>query len=188
MRITLLRHGSPDFEWQRKVRGSEFKVLEQEYDNATINDRPPMDSVEQASHHLFVVCSDLNRSVDSAAALGVERIDLSERLFREMNLPYFDKVSVKLPLEIWVIVLRTLWFMGFSKNSESYRAARSRAKVAAERLIELASEHRSVLLVGHGFINHYIAKELVGKGWIGPSSPGRKYWEYGTYELRFATE
>ncbi|MCG7869737.1 MAG: hypothetical protein JAY74_25630, partial [Candidatus Thiodiazotropha taylori] len=68
MRITLLRHGSPDFEWQRKVRGSEFKALEQEYDNATINDRPPMDSVEQASQHLFVVCSDLNRSVDSAAA------------------------------------------------------------------------------------------------------------------------
>ncbi len=188
MHITLLRHGCPDFEWQRSVRGYEFELLENEYDSATITDEPPEDCVAQVSQHLFVVCSDLTRSLDSAAALGVKRVDISERLFREMNLPYFDKVSIRLPLKIWVIILRSLWFMGFAKNSESYHTARMRAKAAADRLIELASEHRSVLLVGHGFINHYIAKELLGKGWVGPSNSGRKYWEYATYERCVATE
>ena len=183
MRITLLRHGSPDFVWQRHVRGNEFKALEMEYDSAGITGKPPENSVVQASRHLCVVCSDLPRSVASAMALGVNQVDISERLFREMNLPYFDKTRIKLPLQVWVIILRSLWFMGFSKNSESYREARSRAKQAADKLIELASAHRSVLLVGHGFLNHYIAKELLSKGWVGPSSPGREYWEYGTYEL-----
>ncbi|MCG7874395.1 MAG: histidine phosphatase family protein [Candidatus Thiodiazotropha lotti] len=188
MRITLLRHGSPDFEWQRSVRGYEFKQLEREYDGATINDSPPAESVQQITHHHCFVCSDLARSLDSAKALGVAQVDFSDRLFRELNLPYFDKTSLRLPLEIWVIVLRSLWYMGFSKNSESYREARSRAKSAAERLIELASKHHAVLLVGHGFLNHYIAKELRALGWNGPSSPGRKYWEFGSYEMCVTTE
>jgi broad specificity phosphatase PhoE len=187
MKITLLRHGSPDFEWQRSVRGYEIEALEKEYDSATIKDQPPANSIEKASQHLYVVCSDLPRSVDSAAALGVKQVHLSEKLFRELNLPYFNKLSIKLPLEVWVVILRGLWFVGFSKNSESYRNARIRAKEAASRLIELAQEHRSVLLVGHGFLNHYIAKELVGKGWLGPASPGKKYWQFGTYELSVET-
>jgi broad specificity phosphatase PhoE len=187
MHITLLRHGSPDFEWQRSVRGYEIEALEKEYDSATIKDRPPADSIAQASQHLYVVCSDLPRSVDSATALGVEQVDLSEKLFRELNLPYFDKLSLRLPLGVWVVILRGLWFLGFSKNSESYRRAKSRAREAASRLIGLAQEHHSVMLVGHGFLNHYIAKELLSRGWLGPASPGKKYWQYGTYELSVET-
>lgn len=99
-----------------------------------------------------------------------------------MNLPYFDREPITLPLRLWALVLRTLWFMGFSKNTESIFTARGRAKVAARTLVELAGEHESVLLVGHGFLNHYVAKELLAQDWVGPSSPGRKYWEYGTYE------
>lgn len=187
MRITLLRHGSPDFVWQRSVRGCEFARLEKEYDSATINDLPPAESVQQVMDHHCFVCSDLTRSIDSAKALGVDQVDFSDRLFREMNLPYFDEISLKLPLEVWVIVLRSLWFLGFSKNSESYRKARSRAKEAAERLIDLALKHHAVLLVGHGFLNHYIAKELRALGWRGPSSPGRNYWEFGCYEMSMQT-
>lgn len=54
--------------------------------------------------------------------------------------------------------------------------------MAALRLIELAEEHQKVLLVGHGFINHFIAKELQKGGWYGPTRPGKRFWSYGTYE------
>ncbi|MBS3935323.1 MAG: hypothetical protein KGZ43_04045 [Sulfuritalea sp.] len=60
--------------------------------------------------------------------------------------------------------------------------ARRRARQAAERLAELAEEHQNVLLVGHGFINHFIAKELQKSGWLGPSRPGKGFWGYGIYE------
>jgi broad specificity phosphatase PhoE len=182
VRITILRHGKPDFEWQRTARGSDFRKLEQTYDSAGIVGAPPENLLELVSQHKYVVCSDLPRSIQSAKALGAESIHLSSGVFREMNLPYFDSVRLKLPLSYWVILLRGLWFLGFSKNTESISLAKARAKKASEKLIELAGEHHSVLLVGHGFLNHYVAKELLVNNWAGPSSPGKKYWEYGTYE------
>jgi hypothetical protein len=99
-----------------------------------------------------------------------------------MNLPYFDRAPIRLPLKLWVVMLRSLWFLGFSKNTESLLKARARAKVASNMLVELATKHESVLLVGHGFLNHYVAKELLAVNWVGPKSPGKKYWEFGTYE------
>ncbi len=99
-----------------------------------------------------------------------------------MNPPYFDNIFIKIPLKYWVILLRSLWFLGFSKNTESISVAKARAKQASEKLIELADEHHSVLLVGHGFLNYFVAKELQKQNWKGPRSPGKKYWAYSTYE------
>lgn len=97
-------------------------------------------------------------------------------------MPYFDSGSVLLPVSVWIIVLRVLWIFGFAKNGESFLNARRRAKHAASMLIEYAEEYNSVLLVGHGFMNYLIAKELRKRSWVGPPEPGRGYWEYGAYE------
>jgi len=182
VRITILRHGQPEFEWQRSVKGSEFRSLESAYDSAGIVGNPPDESRLLINHHEFVVCSDLPRSVQSAKALGVRTIHLSSPVFREMNLPYFNHAPIKLPLKLWVVILRTLWFLGFSRNTESFSMAKARARMASSKLVELAAEHNSVLFVGHGFLNHYVAKELLATNWEGPRSPGKKYWEFGTYE------
>ncbi|WP_316364233.1 histidine phosphatase family protein [Candidatus Thiodiazotropha sp. CDECU1] len=182
MHITILRHGKPDFEWQRTVKGSEFRSLEHAYDTAGIVGNPPEESLDLVNQHKCIVCSDLPRSLQSAKALGADSIHFSSAAFREMNLPYFDNVQIKLPLNYWVLLLRSLWFLGFSKNTESISIAKTRAKKASEKLIELANEHHSVLFVGHGFLNHFVAKELRGNNWLGPRSPGKKYWDYGTYE------
>jgi broad specificity phosphatase PhoE len=182
VRITILRHGKPDFEWGRNVRGSDFRRLESNYDSAGIVGIPPEESRNLIKHHEIVVCSDLPRSIQSAQALGANTVHFSSPVFREMNLPYFDRAPFTLPLKLWVVMLRSLWFLGFSKNTESLLKARARARVASNTLVELAAKHESVLLVGHGFLNHYVAKELLALNWVGPRSPGKKYWEFGTYE------
>jgi broad specificity phosphatase PhoE len=184
LKITILRHGKPNFEWGRSVWGSDFKNLEHAYDSAGIVGLPPAETEHLALEHKLVVCSDLPRSLESARALGIDTVDISSETFREMNLPYFDYSPIKLPLKIWVVILRTLWFFGFSRNAESLGSAKKRAKTASNQLIQLASEHDSVLLVGHGFLNHYISKELRRKHWSGPKSPGKRYWEFGTYEQK----
>lgn len=74
---------------------------------------------------------------------------------------------------VWIVLVRVLWVLGFSRNGESLRNAKKRANHAAARLVELAEEHQQILLVGHGFINYFIAKELRKRGWSGPSRPGR---------------
>lgn len=180
--VTILRHGKPDFEWQRSVKGSEFRSLESAYDSAGVVGNPPKESLNLVNQHKCIVCSDLPRFIQSAKALGANSIHFSSAVFREMNLPYFDNAPIKLPLKHWVVLLRSLWFMGFSRNTESISIAKGRAKKASEKLMELAVEHHSVLFVGHGFLNHYVAKELLEKNWVGPRSPGNKYWEFGTYE------
>ncbi|MCU7931802.1 MAG: histidine phosphatase family protein [Candidatus Thiodiazotropha sp. (ex Codakia rugifera)] len=182
MRITIVRHGKPDFEWRRYVRGSEFRSLEKAYDSAGIVGNPPKETFNLVDQHKCIVCSDLPRSIQSAKALGANTIHLSSAVFREMNLPYFNQVPIKLPLKHWVVLLRSFWFLGFSKNTESIATAKYRAKKASEQLIDLAAEHSSVLFLGHGIINHYVAKELLKNDWVGPRNPGNKHWEFGTYE------
>ena len=184
MKITILRHGKPEFDWARSVKGNEIRILEKAYDAAGIADTPPKESQNLSDQHNYIVCSDLPRSLQSAQAIGVTTIHLSDSTFREMNIPYFDNVSISLPIKLWVPILRGLWFLGFSKNTESISAAKYRAKLASEILVGLATEHQSVLFVGHGFLNHYIAKELLSKNWLGPSSPGKKYWEFGAYSYK----
>jgi hypothetical protein len=184
VQITILRHGRPEFDWGRNVKGYEFRCLEKAYDSAGIIGNPPEELLNLTDQHNFVVCSgsDLPRSLQSARAIGATTVHLSSPIFREMNIPYFENVSIKLPINLWVVILRGLWFLGFSRNTESISAAKFRAKSASKKLIELAAKHHSVLLVGHGFLNHYVAKELLANNWMGPSNPGRKYWEFGTYE------
>ncbi len=185
MHITLLRHGKPDFEWERSIKGADLRQIEKEYDTSSIVGNPPEETLGLVNQHQCVVCSDFPRSIQSAKALGADAIHVSSDLFREMNPPYFDNASIyapiKMPLKYWVIVLRGLWFLGFSQNTESFSNAKARARQASDKLIELAGEHHGVLFVGHGFLNHYVAKELLRRNWTGPRSPGNKYWDYATY-------
>ncbi len=57
-----------------------------------------------------------------------------------------------------------------------------RAGHCAEKLIGPAEGHGKVFLVGHGFINAYIARELVSLGWNGPKVPDENHWGYDVYK------
>ena len=184
MKITLLRHGRPDFDWDQRIKGTEMGCGIEAYDLAGIIDTPPEKLKAIVSQHNIVVCSDLTRSLQSAKAMGVRKIHVSDPIFREMSIPYFNNMSITFSVKLWVLILRGLWFLGFSKNSESIVEAKQRAKLASEKLIDLVVKNDSVLFVGHGFINHYIAKELLANNWSGSSSPGEKYWEFVTYNYK----
>jgi hypothetical protein len=68
--------------------------------------------------------------------------------------------------------------VGFSRNGESLSMAKNRAKIATSALIDVAQKYENTLLVEHYFINHFIAKELLARNWVGPSKLGSGYWEY----------
>ncbi|NOX43669.1 MAG: phosphoglycerate mutase family protein [Gammaproteobacteria bacterium] len=181
MNITLLRHGKPEFELAGNVRACDLSDFARSYDLSGITGNPPSEVIDLTKKHKIVVCSDLPRSLQSAKALGVAEVHSASSVFTETSIPHFDNGSIKLPISLWVLLLRSLWYVGFSRNGESLSAAKNRAKLAAQELISLAKQFDKVLLVGHGLINYFIAKELLSNNWLGPSSPGRKYWEYGVY-------
>jgi len=184
MRIVLLRHGKPDVPEFGKLSACEIHLWIKSYNAAGLktDHSPSRKAVEMAKLCNTIVCSDLPRSVESARALGVEKTSHVEPMFREMGLPYASFPSPKFSPSIWAALFRVLWFFGYASNSESLREARVRAAKGASRLKELAARNGSVLLVGHGFVNKFIAKELLSNGWHGPASPGKKYWEFGVYE------
>lgn len=183
MEIILLRHGKPNIELQGKIRPVDFKQLVTVYAESGIQDSPPPQLGEQFNSH-FVVCSHLPRSQHSAEKLGFNEIHLSDSLFAETDIPFFEKSAISLPVIGWLVIFRIMWLFGFHKNGESFSKAKARAREAAQKLIELAEEKDKVILVGHGLMNRLISRELRRENWQGPGSPGKKYWEYGCYYSR----
>lgn len=181
MQITLLRHGRPSFELKGTLSASQLRDTKATYDTSSIIDTPDQGAVDHATSHNITVCSHLPRSISSARALGIDEIHTTDSLFREADLPHFDHGRLKLPANGWVTLLRLLSLFGYAKNGESLRDTRRRAADAAHQLIELATAHQSVLLIGHGFINIFIAKVLLAEKWQGPSRPGSDYWARSVY-------
>ncbi len=184
VRIVLIRHGKPDLPELGKLRAKEIPRWIDTYNAAGVNAAHPPSRAAVAMAHSCntVVCSDLPRSVESAQALGVREVTHIESVFRETGLPFSNSPSPRLSPRIWASWFRVLWLLGYSSNGESIGEARLRASDGASRLKELAVRDGSVLLVGHGFLNWFIARELLANGWRGPARPGMKYWEFGVYE------
>jgi broad specificity phosphatase PhoE len=184
MKIVLLRHGRPDISENRKLRASELQQWIKSYNSASIvsENVPSKNVIEIANTCNVVVCSDLPRSIESAKMLGLNEINIIESVFKEMGLPFGRFPLFKMRPTIWAALFRLLWFFGYSSNSESLTEGKIRAKVGANLLKEAAIKGGPVLFVGHGFINRFIAKELLSSGWKGPKYPGKKYWEFGVYE------
>lgn len=94
---------------------------------------------------------------------------------------------MRLTPDVWSKVFRLFWFSGVSTNAEPVKAFKQRTSMATDKLAQLANNHDSILLIGHGIINRFLAKELISKGWSGEEAPnenkywGFKYWEYTTY-------
>ena len=181
MEITLIRHGKPTFELKGIARSREINGIISNYNISGITDEPPQEAIRKASGCNVAVCSDFARSIESAVALGYKDIHSTDSIFREVAIPHFRNGSITMPVNAWSMLLRCLSIAGFSKNGESLSMARKRAQVAKSILIDIAHEHKKVLLMGHGFINYFIAKELLSRNWLGPPKPGSHYWQYSVY-------
>lgn len=119
MEIILLRHGRPAVELSGYLSTKEFKQLVSDYAQSSIND-VPIETLKTRFNDHYVICSDLPRSIDSAKKLNLNNIHISDALYRETDIPHFDKCFLKLPVTLWLILLRIMWLFGFSKNGESF--------------------------------------------------------------------
>ena len=184
MEIILLRHGKPKIPSFNKLSASEFCEWVNVYNSSGLcaSVKPTNEAVAIAERCKAIVCSELPRSIESAKTLNIKTITITSSQFNEAELPTTDWRYLKASPKTWTVVFRILWLFGFSRNSESYKEAKNRASESAKTLKDLAEKHKSVLYVGHGFYNRLLAKELKTSGWIGPNSPGLKYWSFGVYK------
>lgn len=163
----------------------EFKQWIEQYDcNGVFEENSyPADTLERIATANIVITSDLKRSIESAKLLNRNLTAVSDPLFRETELPIPVARGMKLNPSTWSLILRCLWFLGYSRDCESLNEAKDRAKKASKLLVWYAEKHTSIVLVGHGFFNILVSKELQKMGWKGKSSPSSKHWNCTTYSL-----
>jgi broad specificity phosphatase PhoE len=184
MEITLLRHGKSDIPSLKKISASSFHGWVKNYNTSGLcpSSKPTTKALSCAKQCKAIVCSDLPRSIESAKALKAGNILLSSALFNEAGLPVASWRTLKLSPNVWAVIFRFLWLLGYSNNSESFKETKMRAAEAVKKLTEVAYQHESVLFVGHGVYNRFLAKELKRSGWSGPNNPGSSHWSFGVYK------
>lgn len=189
MEIILLRHGMPTINTDVRLTAAELAGWVDEYNNAGIDpDSAPPESTLKLFHQTpFVVCSDLRRSRESAHRLGVERIDVCDATFRELELPLAGWRYPRLGLPAWMALFRVIWMAGYFLNGNSFPEARQRGHHCAERLAEWANGYGRVVFVGHGALNWLIARNLTAMGWSGPRRPPQRHWEFAVYRYEGMT-
>lgn len=185
MKIVLMRHGAPRVRFNEKMAAADFRHWVARYQLAGLDELSLCQrAVAVAQECAAIVCSDLPRSLESAARLRAGEVVYSNALMRELEMPYCSGrwSTPALPTAFWLVTFRALWLAGYHGHVESRRQVADRVSAATGKLIDLACEHRSILFVGHGMINHLLARELLARGWQGPRRPGRAHWQYGVYK------
>ncbi|PQP01620.1 MULTISPECIES: histidine phosphatase family protein [Pseudomonas] len=176
-----MRHGQPKLATTEKISALDMKDWIEHYDRSEITDHAVPDaSMQLAATATAIVSSSAPRALASVQALGLKPV-LVDALFCEAQLPYGHWKRPRLSPFTWAFILRILWLCGYSRKVESARTAMMRASLAAQRLQALASEG-PVLLVGHGFMNRMIAKQLVAGGWTRQKHNGSRYWSATVYQ------
>ena len=186
MEISLIRHGKSRLTENERVNSIEFMKWVEKYDHNGVYEEStyPSATLEKVASANIIVTSDLKRSIESARFLNPVSKIISDPLFRETQLPSKPSLHpyVKLKPSTWAIILRILWLSGYSDECESLAQAKIRASKASQLLIDYAYEYKSVALVGHGFFNMLIAKELQKKDWRSKGD-SKKHWNCQTLSL-----
>ena len=184
--IVLARHGRPDLDddARRPITGREIGGWYRRYDDVGILGavEPPRPLREAAARARCVVASDARRAIETAARLGVAgRLRIDPGL-REVGFPESLDSSLRLRPDVWVLIARGVQLLDRCECDERIGDVRARAARAAGTLAEAAAEHRTVLAIGHGWFNRFVARELRRQGWRGPRLVPAGYWSSVAYE------
>ncbi len=185
-----MRHGKPVMDLDKikyqKMPATHLAKIVDEYEKTDLDhlNLPLDEALEIAAESTVSVCSDLPRAISSVRVLGLEKVIRIDPVFRESALPYLELKRPKLTFFTWAILFRLAWFCGFSRNGESIRNAKVRAKYGANILENFAEKETVVLHVGHGIMNRLLIKEFKRKGWKVKDCTGEKYWSYTVLEYK----
>lgn len=182
MEIILGRHGRPEVDQSHWIAPQKLGNWIAEFDDGGIlSGEIPKSTSIAAARCKVIVASPLRRSYQSAQLLASSQLVVTEDLIREAGLPHPSWPLPSLPTRIWLVIFRIAWYCGYSRNAESSSDASMRAKVAADRLADIARQHDSVFVVGHGIMTTLIARRLLQTGWSGPRRPANSYWGHCVY-------
>ena len=181
--ITLIRHGKPAITPQGWINSSDLSQVIGHYQSARIaSDSFPPEAIQALVQSAkLVFTSDLPRSIHSAQILEPTILPIRNPIFREVDFWLECPLNIRLPFHMWLFLDRLLLSLGYSPHSQSQTYNKERVRKATELLEQKSYETESVVLVGHGITNLFIARELKKRGWHGPQMPKLEHWGCTTY-------
>jgi hypothetical protein len=183
-----MRHGKPSLDLEaiksERMASARLGQIVNEYERSDLDPsyKPGKDSINIAKEYSVSISSDLPKFISSTKLLGFGGINSVDPCFRESALPYLAWNSPNLTFFTWAIIFRLAWLCGFSKNGESFKDAKLRSVLGADKLEHSAREEGTVLHVGHGIMNRLLIKELRRRKWVVKGHTGEKYWSYAVLE------
>lgn len=175
MEIILVRHGKPVEATEQKISAKVFLFWLNDYDQSRVDLTSfPSNELIELCRDAYIVSSTLPRAVHSAQIASLQPPKQQFQLLNEMQIPNHP-LPYKFSIPYRIFINRILWLLGFSGKVESFKEAKKRAQWMAITLINIAVEHRSVVVFGHGLMNREISKELIKLGWA-QQRQGKGYW------------
>jgi len=168
MKIGLVRHypvkkGMPE---KKLVTPEELAAWFADYDQSDVKvGEPELGGI--ARTRCFT--SDMPRAVKTAEVFyRGEIIPIKE--LREIPYPDFAAITTrKLPFLLWAMVVRLAWHFNHKAYAENKAAARRRIGAALDRILSRLGEDENVLLVTHAALMMEMRRELLRRGFTGPS-------------------
>ena len=181
MKIVLIRHGKPVSADNPRLNACQYAHWIRRYNASNVADNSRPQSVNNDYKNFYTLSSDLKRAIHSTNIYIGKPPEKVDELYREMEIPRY-KFPFKLKAWNWVCFSRLLWMCGYKGPFESFKQAKKRAEIAAIRLIEIAQVQDQVVLFGHGYMNLYIRKALIQKGWM-LNAKSSAYWGITSLEI-----
>jgi len=181
MKIVLIRHGKPVSADNPILSACQYAHWIRRYNASKVAQNSRPQSVNDDYKYFYTVSSDLKRAIHSTNIYLGKPPEEIDKLYREMEIPRY-KFPFKLKAWNWVYFSRVLWMFGYKGPFESFTQAKKRADTAATKLIEMAKIQDQVVLFGHGYMNRYIRKALIQKGWV-LNAKSNTYWGITSLEI-----
>lgn len=183
-----MRHGKPTFDLEKikyqRMPATRLREIVGIYETSDLDFScsPDANSIKIAQECSLSISSDLPRGISSCELLGLGNVNTIDPCFRESAPPFLEFSWPRLTFFSWAVVFRVAWLFGFSKNGESFKDAKLRSRLCADKLEILSRETGAVLHVGHGIMNRLLIKELKRRKWLVKDHTGEKYWSYTIME------
>lgn len=185
--IVVSRHGRPSLDRRKGPRLTWQGYVDwwdrYEASSLAAGETPP-DPLRAAVADADVVLSSVRpRAIETAQLAAPHAEATCDPVFNEAPLPPPKLPRLRYLPKTWNVLARAAWLNGHALDGETVRAARGRARDAAQTLHDAARVGK-VYLAAHGWFNRMLRPELRALGWSEIHDGGDGYWSYRIYEYR----
>ena len=169
-RIYLLRHAEVAIEkpgWGKAEKVREYK---KQYNRAPVK-KEISEELQLVADSLAAIskiyCSKLLRSQQTAGLLFGDSVNCeTDQRLNEIEYPVLNNKLIKFPVKFWLSLSRGLWMLNLNKKgTNSVKEEKERIGKLAVELAAISEKEGNVFIVGHGFFNRLMLKELKKNGW-----------------------